>query len=251
MIISNRYKLSSRLNRNEQNVCQVFKGINILTKEDVVIKMEPQNAELKLLKNESMIYYYLKDVPYTLPMKWFGKFDKYLYFVLPFKEICLSDLITLKLSTEKISDIVGKVLKALENIHSKEILHRDIKPDNILLDDKMNVFLIDFGFAKKYTFRNQHIPLKVDKQSILGTPNFISLHVHNKIEPSRRDDMVSLGYIWLNLLLGFLPWENKDIVNYKTLFLTSNQQNLEICKVKTYINRNHLLTFEETPEYIL
>ena len=106
-------------------------------------------------------------------------------------------------------------------------------------------------FAKKYTFRNQHIPIKVDKQSILGTPNFISLHVHNKIEPSRRDDMVSLGYIWLNLLLGFLPWENKDIVNYKTLFLTSNQQNLEICKVKAYINRNHLLTFEETPEYIL
>ena len=252
MIISNRYKLSSRLNRNEQNICQVFRGINILTKEDVVIKMEPQNVELKLLKNESMIYYYLKDVEGILPMKWYGVFDKYIYFVLPFKEICLADLITLKLPTEKVLNIISQLLKALENIHSRDILHRDVKPDNILLDEKCNVFLIDFGFAKKYKINNQHIPLKENKQSILGTPNFISIHVHQKIEPCRRDDMVSLGFIWLNLLLGFLPWENKtDICNYKSLFLTSHQQNVEILKVQNFININHNLTFEDTPDYIL
>ena len=49
---------------------------------------------------------------------------------------------------EKIKKIMSQLLEGLAFIHKKKICHRDLKPDNVLLDDKLNVKLCDFGSAK-------------------------------------------------------------------------------------------------------
>jgi serine/threonine protein kinase len=246
-LLANRYEILDRIKRN------VFRGRNILSNEQVIIKMERTDEEIKLLKHESMIYYYLKNVKGFLPIKWFGGTEKYLYLVLPHQPFSLSEVIRKgKLTSTRIRDLMKKCIIAVKQLHEKEILHRDLKPDNILLDENDHVYIIDFGFAKKYMIQMHHIPFKTNKSNILGTPNYISIHVHEKNEPGRRDDMESLGYIWLHMLLGYLPWETLvDVLECKKKFIVSQQQNVEILKIQTYLKYCHALSFEAVPNYKL
>ena len=72
------------------------------------------------------------------------------------------------------------------------------------------IFLIDFGlstiFVDEYL---KHIEPKNDSSFIIGTPKFISLHIHNGKDASRRDDVISLMYLYLYMNNDLqLPWEN-------------------------------------------
>jgi serine/threonine protein kinase len=241
MILANRYKLNSRLNRNDLNLCQVFRGINILTKEEIVVKIESCESEIKLLKTESMIYYYLKNMSGILPIKWFGSFENCLYMVLPYKPHCLSEFMENKnpqFHHVFLSTILSQIIEIVKSIHEKGIVHRDLKPDNVLLDEKLNVFVIDFGFSRKYMSNGKHIENKQQK-SLIGTRNYASINVHERQEPSRRDDMESIGYI----MLKTLPWINevdeKKIVEMKRLL------------THEFFQHTRSLDFDETPDYEL
>ena len=99
----------------------------------------------------------------------------------------------------------------MEYIHTKSIIHRDIKPDNYLIgvDKKVNeIYLIDFGLSRRYrdTKTKIHIPYRENK-SLTGTARYASINTHLGIEQSRRDDMECLGYVLLYLVRGSLPWQ--------------------------------------------
>ena len=102
------------------------------------------------------------------------------------------------------------MLSRIHGIHERFFLHRDIKPDNFLLDkdpkSKM-LFIIDFGLAKRYRDARtlQHIEYK-DGKSLTGTARYASLNSHLGIEQSRRDDLESIGYVLMYFLRGNLPW---------------------------------------------
>lgn len=114
-------------------------------------------------------------------------------------------------SLKTILNIGMQVVMRLEYLHSKNFIHRDMKPENILIGQgkKSNTFyLIDFGLVKRFLCpkTGKHIPFKEDK-GMIGTAKFLSLNGHKGNEHSRRDDCEALGIILLYFLRrGDLPW---------------------------------------------
>ena len=96
--------------------------------------------------------------------------------------------------------IIKKIIITLKNIHKLGIVHRDIKPLNICIDENIEPYIIDFGLSKKIIDRNVHIKYK-KINNIIGSHNFISNNLKNLIEPTRRDDIISVILTYIYMLL--------------------------------------------------
>ena len=105
--------------------------------------------------------------------------------------------------------IAYQMINLIKRIHSRGILHRDIKPDNFVTQnqrERYSLAIIDFGLSKSFlTSAGHHIPIIYNK-SLTGTTRYASLNNHEGIEQSRRDDIESAFYIWVYLAKGKLPW---------------------------------------------
>ena len=111
------------------------------------------------------------------------------------------------ISIDMANDLLQQAISTIEFIHDKKVLHRDIKPQNWMLKGGV-LYLIDFGLSTFYVDDcGEHIPIKNNKTDILGSPKYCSTHIHDGIEPSRRDDLISLGYTYIYLAGGELPWD--------------------------------------------
>eukprot|EP00644_Phytophthora_capsici_P001619 jgi/Phyca11/557439/estExt2_Genewise1Plus.C_PHYCAscaffold_1120053 len=101
-----------------------------------------------------------------------------------------------------------EILETLQEMHVKNILYVDVKPENFMLDtDKENkVYCVDFGISDRYvTATGKHKDYK--EGAVVGTPTFLSLNCHNGATSSRRDDIESLLYVLIYLVRGDLPWQ--------------------------------------------
>jgi casein kinase 1 epsilon len=220
MIINNKYKLISKLGSGAFG--SIYMGENIRTKEHVAIKIEPLDANLKLLKNESTVYNYLKKFNFNgIPhLKWYGLDTKNYYMVISLLGDSINSYIEKngKMNLDVVLTLGIKILDILKFIHEKGLIHRDIKPDNFLFGLHTNgtintekIYLIDFGFCKSYkTVDGEHID-NTTLTKIIGTPNYISLNTHNLHQPSRRDDVESSIYVILYMIFGSLEWELHNI----------------------------------------
>ena len=96
-------------------------------------------------------------------------------------------------------------------MHGKGYIHRDIKPENIMMGlgaMSNTVHMIDFGLTRAVIDpnTNEHIPFVVHK-NFIGTCRYVSVNAHKGFELSRRDDLISVGYVIINLIKGKLPWQ--------------------------------------------
>ena len=112
------------------------------------------------------------------------------------------------MSEEEASLIMNKLMKALNYCHSNNIMHRDIKPQNIVIGDDGEYKLVDFGFAKV-----QQQPR--EKLETLGTPYYLAPEVIGGFY-GKECDIWSMGVVIYQMLTGKMPFNAgsiKDLID--------------------------------------
>jgi serine/threonine protein kinase len=111
------------------------------------------------------------------------------------------------LSIEEVHAISWGVLSALEYAHSRQVIHRDVKPDNVLLDRDGRVLLMDFGIAKALT-EDSSITLT---NTSMGTPAYMSPEqILRPKQVSSHSDIYSFGCLLYAMLSGSPPFGSED-----------------------------------------
>lgn len=200
--VGGRYALGRKIGNGSFG--DIYLGQNITTKEEVAIKLESIKTRHPQLAYEYKLYRILQNHVGIPSVHWFGQEGDYSVLVMDLLGPSLEDLFNFcsrKFSLKTVLLLADQLIARLEYIHSKNFLHRDIKPDNFLvgLGKKENiVYAIDFGLAKKFRDpkTHQHIPYNENK-NLTGTARYASLNSHLGIEQSRRDDLESLGFVLL------------------------------------------------------
>ena len=244
--------------------CDIYAGINILTKEKVAIKVEERYKMDKNLETECYFLFSLKGLGIPKVIS-FGHNKEYDILVMPLLGKSLHEIQSTKNFNFEFKDICLMAIQIIERIqwvHSQKIIHRDIKPDNFLigLDDPNIIYLIDFGLSKKYrsSITGNHIKCTRIKKFV-GSLRYASINALRLREQSRRDDLESIGYMLIYLIKGKLPWDNIKIDNKRTSYLKFSQYKKNISPELLCNNlpeefldsikyvRN--LNFEDEPDY--
>ena len=140
--------------------------------------------------------------PNILQVHDFGQHDHYYYLVTRYVEnsVTLDDLIRQHIPTEQLIDYVVQVADALNYAHEQGMVHRDVKPSNILIDGKW-ALLSDFGLVKM-SESSTHLT----KTGIsLGTPAYMSPEQATGRHVDSRTDIYALGIILYRVLTGTIP----------------------------------------------
>ena len=244
----------------------IYKGTNKETGEEVAIKIEKQGDEISQLKIEYKAYKLLEG-GYGIPKIYNfieNKFNNVL--IMEMLGPSLEKLFNKnkkKFSLLTIVMIMEQLLYRIEYIHSKNLVHRDIKPDNFLIGkgNKNNIiYVIDLGLSKKYkeSKTGMHIPYR-DGKYLTGTARYASINTHLGIEQTRRDDIEALGYMMIYFMKGHLPWQgmvssNPDKKYDKIKKLKIKLKLEELCaglpkETITFIQYARDMRYEDKPNY--
>jgi|TARA_Y100000992_G_scaffold299504_1_gene266404 serine/threonine protein kinase len=259
-IIGNKYKIINKIGKGTFGV--VYKGENIRTKELVAIKIETLTSKHSLLKREAKISRQLEYNNGIAKIKWYGVDSDNIYVVFELLGVTLSSYIErLKKFSLKTTIVLGiQMIERIKSIHVNGILHRDIKPDNFIMgrNDTHILYIIDFGLSKNYIINNKHIKER-HKKKMIGTVRYASINIHNGIESSRRDDLISIGYVLIYFLKGSLPWQGVTAKTKEEKYekIGKIKQDIsidELCsglpdKFKQYFEYCYYLNFDDEPNY--
>ena len=261
-LIFGKYKILRFIGKGSYS--QIYLGTNVVNRQLIAIKVENKLTENPSLENEAYILFNLKG-PGLPSIISYGHSKNFRFLIQTLlgkslREIWLEN--NKKLILKDICMIAIQTLERIQYIHSKGYIHRDIKPDNFLVgyNDNSQIYIIDFGNSRKYrsSRTKKHIKnIKINKT--LGTPNFISINSLRGYEQSRRDDLESLGYMYIYLYKGILPWCNIKCKKINEFFIKTREikervtieklcENMptEMCVYMKYVKN---LTFEENPDY--
>jgi len=146
--------------------------------------------------------------PNIIPIYRVGKSGRVIYFVMKFlRGKPLSNILGARgsLPPAEIRRILADVARALAYAHKKEIVHRDIKPDNIMFDEHGHAVVTDFGIAKAASGGK----LTGTGMSI-GTPHYMSPEQAKAQPLDGRSDIYSLGVVAYQCLTGSVPYDGED-----------------------------------------
>ncbi|GAB2267730.1 Casein kinase 1-like protein 1 [Dionaea muscipula] len=262
--VGNKFRLGRRIGSGSFG--EIYLGTNIQNNEEVAIKLESVKTKHPQLLYESKLYRILQGGTGIPNVRWFGVEGEYNVLVMDLLGPSLEDLFNFcsrKLSLKTVLMIADQMMNRIEFVHSKSFLHRDIKPDNFLmgLGRRANqVYIIDFGLAKKYrdTSTHQHIPYRENK-NLTGTARYASMNTHLGIEQSRRDDLESLGYLLMYFLKGSLPWQGLKAGTKKQKYEKISEKKVStsieaLCRgypteFASYFHYCRSLRFDDKPDY--
>ena len=142
--------------------------------------------------------------PHILPVFDYGESEGYPYIVMPFiVSGTLADILrNQKVSLPEARRIISQIGEALSYAHARGMIHRDVKPSNILIDESGNCLLTDFGLARM-TETEENL---TNSGAIMGTPAYMSPEQGTGSGTDQRSDIYSLGIILYEMLTGRVPY---------------------------------------------
>ncbi len=140
-----------------------------------------------------------------MPVFDFGESEGYTYIAMPFVETgTLTDLLQGKpLPLAQIRSIISQVGDALDYAHTRGLVHRDVKPSNVLIDERGNCLLTDFGIAKIVEATSKF----TGTGGIVGTPAYMSPEQGRGDKVDSRSDIYALGVVLFEMATGRVPFD--------------------------------------------
>jgi len=201
-----RYELSEELGRG--GMATVYRAYDPLFEREVALKILKQelleNVHLReRFERETKIIARLEHAA-IVPVYDVGNDNNQLFFVMRYMAggSLVERIQDRSLSLSEIAHIIQRVAAALDYAHNKGVIHRDLKPGNILFDEYNNAYISDFGIAKL-----THASVKLTNSGIIGTPTHMSPEQAMGEEVDGRSDIYSLGVILFEMLSGKTPYE--------------------------------------------
>jgi serine/threonine protein kinase len=206
MIIGQQYKILAELGAGGMGI--VYQGVDVMLEREVAIKRlrnefssstdvgERFRKEAKIQArlrhdNLALLYSFLKDGDsFYIVMEFVNGTPLTKMLPMPWKEAL---------------PVFAQVLEGLEYAHSLGVLHRDIKPDNIMVDPQGVVKLMDFGIAHVLGSARQ-----TREKTIVGTLEYVSPEQISGKELTQRSDIYSLGILLFELISGRLPFQAEN-----------------------------------------
>ncbi|KAG6879890.1 hypothetical protein C0992_010243 [Termitomyces sp. T32_za158] len=265
-IVGNHYRVGKKIGEGSFGV--VFEGSKMLSNTPVAIKFEPRKSDAPQLRDEFRSYRTLNGTPGVPQVHHFGQEGLHNVLVIDLLGPNLEDLFDMcgrKFTIKTVCMAAKQMITRVQAIHDKSLIYRDIKPDNFLIGvpgtkNANTIHIIDFGMAKHYRDPKTkvHIPYR-ERKSLSGTARYMSINTHLGREQSRRDDLESLGHVFMYFLRGGLPWQGLRAATNKQKYekIGEKKQSTpisELCEgfpeeFAIYMNYVRKLGFEESPDY--
>lgn len=261
-IVDDRWLIGVRQGRGTFGT--VFSATDVVTGSDVAIKFARAEKRRKSLEREAAILASLAGCPRTVRLIDARFSDQHAYLVMEEHGPNLARLRAYMpqqvFPPADVATIGEQMLRALAGVHQRGVLHRDVKPANIVFasgyDTATDCILADFGLARRYLDESGEIRPPRARPGSCGTMRYTSVESHGKRELSPRDDLWSLLYSLIELLEGALPWhdieDQVEVMNRKAA--------LAECPITEWATRRELhdfcrhlqsLGYEDAPDYEL
>jgi serine/threonine protein kinase len=185
--------------------------------------------------------------PHIIPVRDVSEAEGRPYYIMEYKNGgSLQDQLKKKknLPIIEAKEIVLKLLSALTLVHKQGILHRDIKPDNILLSDTGEPVLIDFGIAR---LEDSSTANKTRTGIAIGTPAYMSPEQWEGKKIDARSDLYSVGILLYELITGQVPFSSHEVFSKELPHETSLPEELYLFLQKACAKdpKNRFSTSEE------
>lgn len=234
---------------------EVYNAKDKTTGEIVAIKCESHRSRKRYLEHEYKILAALQSSLMFPRCGIFGTTPEFRFYSMELLGPSITQIFK-KIPIESGVIVMQESLKALEQLHIRGFVHRDIKPGNIITRNKRDtpICIIDFGLTRQYinTETGKHIE-HATNAGFRGSKAYASINCHAFCSCSRKDDMISWFYVMIEMLCGKLPW--RGVQDHEELIYLKSQFNVkkfthnagpELADIWTSINYLH---FDEKPNY--
>ena len=192
----------------EGGMAAVYKAYQASMERYVAVKVLPRH----LAESDEFIARFQREArmlaqlqhPHILPVFDYGQADGYTYIVMPFVQSGTLDklLKTQRMSLLEIRRTMTQLGDALGYAHARGMIHRDVKPANVLIDERGNCLLTDFGLARM----TQTTGKLTSDGAVMGTPAYMSPEQGSGAPLDGRSDIYSLGIIFYEMITGQVPY---------------------------------------------
>jgi serine/threonine protein kinase len=238
-----------------------YAAIDVGSGVSVAIKVEPWSNKRTVLKLEVAVVRKLQCCLTVPRFVHCGHSEGYNFLVMELLGENLSEL-RRKQPGQKFSigtslRLAVMMVRSLQEIHAADFIHRDVKPSNFVLGvgpNKDRLYTIDFGLARRFMGGGAVRPAR-QSAGFRGTARYASINSHVGRELSRRDDLWSLVYVLVEMMVGQLPWrrikDKDEILTHKTKFMGDALVANLPAEIGLFQKHVMGLQYEDAPDYEL